>query len=224
MAISGTDAGPASTTTPDPVEHGPVGVMGGTFDPIHHGHLRVALDALELLGLSQVRLIPLAGAVHRAAPHAPADLRMAMLEAAVAGRRDLLADDCELRRGGASYTVDTLTALQRRMPGRPLCLLMGSDAFAGFPDWHQPERILQLANLAVLQRPGQQSIRTAPWLESCRVARLDHARPGQVVECRVSQLEIAASDIRARLAAGRSADFLLPDPVLRLIRRHGLYV
>lgn len=204
----------------------PVGVFGGTFDPVHFGHLRTALDALETLQLDQVRLVPLARAVHRAQPRTPAALRLEMLEAALTGRVDLVVDDRELRREGPSFTVDTLQSLRAALPGRPLCLLLGADAFAGFAGWRDPEGILALANLAVLLRPGHEPAGNAldgP-LPGRRVARLDWERTGQVVFCPVTQLDIAARDIRARIAAGRSADFLVPDAVLALIARHGLYL
>lgn len=213
--------------TSAPERPGPVGVFGGTFDPVHFGHLRVALDALELLELAQVRMVPLARAVHRDQPETPAELRLAMLEAALAGREDLVADAVELERSGPSYTVDTLATLAERLPGRTLCLLLGGDAFNGFADWRDPHGILDLANLAVLQRPAQappSDPRLLALLARHRVDRLDpQRRAGQIVPIGVTQLDIASSAIRDRVRAGRGADFLVPDPVLRLIRRHGLY-
>jgi nicotinate-nucleotide adenylyltransferase len=217
--------------SPRPAARGPadrtaIGIVGGTFDPVHNGHLRIALDAREALDLAEVRLIPLAQAVHREQPVAPAALRLAMLEAAVGGRDELVVDDCEVRRGGPSFTIDTLRSLHERLPGGSLCLLLGSDAFAGFPGWRAPYEILRLANIALLQRPGQRidcGGEAASMLAARRVERLDAARPGQIVTCPVTQLDIASSDIRARLASGRSADFLLPASVLALIQRHGLY-
>jgi nicotinate-nucleotide adenylyltransferase len=213
------------TSAPD--RPGPVGVFGGTFDPVHFGHLRVALDALELLGLAQVRMVPLARAVHRDQPETPAELRLAMLEAALAGREDLVADAVELERSGPSYTVDTLATLKLRLPGRTLCLMIGDDAFNGFADWRDPRGILDLANLVVLQRPAQAPAsdqRLIALLQRHRVDRLDpQRRAGQIVSIAVTQLDIASSAIRDRLRAGRSADFLVPDPVLELIRRHSLY-
>jgi nicotinate-nucleotide adenylyltransferase len=213
------------TSAPD--RPGPVGVFGGTFDPVHFGHLRVALDALELLGLAQVRMVPLARAVHRDQPETPAELRLAMLEAALAGRDDLVADAVELERSGPSYTVDTLATLKLRLPGRTLCLMVGGDAFNGFADWRDPHGILALANLVVLQRPAQEPAsdpRLLALLEARQVDRLDPGRPaGQIVAVSVTQLDIASSEIRRRIAAGRSADFLVPGAALELIARHHLY-
>jgi nicotinate-nucleotide adenylyltransferase len=204
-----------------------IGLLGGTFDPVHHGHLRIALDARELLGLDQVRLVPLREAVHRDQPGTPGWLRRDMIAAALAGRSDLCLDDRELRREGPSYTVETLRSLAAESPGERLCLLVGDDAFAGFPDWRAPNEILGLANIAVLRRPGHTATATpgaAELLQRHGVARLDPARTGQIVTCPVTQLAISASDIRARVAAGRSADFLVPPAVAELIRRHHLYV
>jgi len=201
-----------------------LGIFGGTFDPVHIGHLRIAIDAREALGLAEVRLVPLARAVHRDQPETAAELRLAMLRAAVLGRPGLAVDTCELNREGPSYTVDTLTAFHDAMPQRSLCLLMGSDAFNGFTAWRQPETILQLANIALLRRPDHvigDAVR--PLYERHRVARLDTTRHGQVIDCPVAQLEISSTDVRRRVASGQSIDYLVPDPVREIIRQHGLY-
>jgi nicotinate-nucleotide adenylyltransferase len=201
-----------------------IGVFGGTFDPVHNGHLRVALDALEQLGLVEVRLVPLAHAVHRDQPETPPALRLAMLEAAVAGRPRLVVDRREFDRTGPSYSVDTLADLRRDFPGSPLCLLLGSDAFNGFHRWHKPETILAMASLAILTRPDTAvAAAVRPLYEAHRVPRLDPGNPGQIVRCPVTQLGISSSDIRHRRAAQRSIDFLVPDPVLQLIRQYDLY-
>lgn len=201
-------------------------MFGGTFDPVHHGHLRIALDACEQLDLAHVRLIPLAQAVHRDQPQAPAALRLEMLEAATAGQPRLQIDDRELRREGPSYTVDTLRSLCAEMPDTGLCLLLGEDAFAGFPAWRAPAEILQLANIVVLQRPGHE-LPDDPALEQLlkahRTDNLMPGRSGQILFCPVTQLEIAAKDIRTRVAAGRSIDYLVPPAVAALIAEHGLY-
>ena len=211
---------------PGPVDRKAIGVFGGTFDPVHNGHLRIALDAREALGLDEIRLIPLAQAVHRDQPEAPAALRLEMLQAAIAGRSGLVADDRELRRSGPSYSIDTLHSLRSDFPDSSMCLLLGDDAFSGFAAWRDPQGILDIANIAVLQRPGRQLPR-APALEEIfrkhRASRLDPARTGQILFCPVTQLDIASSDIRSRVANGRSVDYLLPAAVVDLIRQHGLY-
>jgi nicotinate-nucleotide adenylyltransferase len=204
-----------------------IGVFGGTFDPVHNGHLRIALDARELLGLDEVRLIPLAHAVHRDQPETPPGLRLRMLEAAVSGRTDLVCDNREMQRRGPSYTVDTLRSLHQEMPDASLCLLLGDDAFAGFAGWRDPEGILALANIAVMQRPGERAPRSAT-LEQILAGRisasLNPSRAGQVRFCPVTQLDIASRDIRRRIATGRSADFLVPPAVLALIDSQNLYL
>ena len=203
-----------------------IGIFGGTFDPVHNGHLRIALDALETLDLAEVRLIPLAHAVHREQPETPAAIRLEMLQAAVMSRSPFVVDDRELNRDGPSYTIDTLNSLHDEFPDQDLCLLLGGDAFNGFLTWRDPEGILSMANLAILGRPGHEwapepTIRQL--LERHEVARLSAGRTGQIVNCPVTQLDIAASDIRRRISAGLSVDFLVPDQVLTLIKAYGLY-
>lgn len=203
-----------------------IGIFGGTFDPVHNGHLRIALDALEALRLDHVRLIPLSQAVHREQPATPAALRLEMLHAATAGRAELVVDERELNRDGPSYTIDTLRSLHAELPGQSLCLLLGGDAFNGFARWREPAGILDLANIAILERPGEHGPEDAAArriFERHRVERLGPTPVGQIVECPVTQLDIASSDIRRRLAAGRSADFLVPEQVLSVIRAHRLY-
>lgn len=213
------------TSAAEPGSSRGVGIFGGTFDPVHNGHLRIALDACETLGLDHVRLIPLARAVHREQPQTPAGLRLQMLQAATADAPVLRVDDRELRRDGPSYTVDTLRSLHADLPQAPLCLLLGEDAFAGFPTWRAPQRILELASIAVLQRPGHAlpgDPALVELLADHRAERLD-GRPGRIVLCPVTQLQIASSDIRSRVAAGRRIDYLTPPAVVELIRAHGLY-
>ena len=112
----------------------PIGIFGGTFDPIHLGHLRTGFELLQLLSLGEMRWIPVGDPGHRAPPLAPAELRLAMLRAAVADQPGFVVDDREMRRRGASFTVDTLEELRAELPGRPLCLVLGMDAFLGFTE------------------------------------------------------------------------------------------
>jgi len=206
-----------------------LGILGGTFDPIHYGHLRPALEVQQALGLEQVRFIPLAVAVHRGPPAADAGQRLAMVRAAVAGQPGFAVDDREIRRTGPSYTLDTLTDLRRELPDTGLCLLVGGDAFQDFLTWHRPLEILGLAHLVVMQRPR------APAPADPALARLlaehlsrdpqvlGNTRAGCIFLQPVTQLDVSASVIRTRLAAGGDVRFLLPDPVLEIIRREGLY-
>ncbi|ROR34866.1 nicotinate-nucleotide adenylyltransferase [Inmirania thermothiophila] len=206
-----------------------IGLLGGTFDPVHVGHLRAALEAREALGLEAVRLIPNARPPHRGLPAAPAPARLAMVRLACAGEPGLAADGRELARAGPSYTVDTLISLRRELGARrPLCLLLGADAARGLASWHRWRELFALAHLVVLRRPGQAAWEGAAGAELAArradgAAALAAAPAGRVLELEIPLLEVSASDIRRRIAAGRSVRFLVPDPVLDYIRRHGLY-
>ena len=152
-----------------------IGVLGGTFDPIHFGHLRPALDCLEALGLSELRFIPLKVAVHRPQPQAPAALRLAMLEAAIADQPGFRVYTRELERPGGSFSYDTLRSLREELGDAvPICLLVGADAFRGFPDWHRPRAILDLAHLVVMRRPGTTDPLTPDLQVLCRVGSALH--------------------------------------------------
>jgi len=207
-----------------------LGILGGTFDPIHHGHLRTALDVAEAVGLDEVRLIPLRHAVHRGQPETPAALRLAMVQAAIAGEPRFVADDREIRRDAPSYTLHTLQSLRaERGTVEPICVLVGGDAFAEFLTWHRPHDILGLAHLVVMQRPGE-PVAEDPALralvERRRApdgAQLQTRPSGRILFQPVTQLAISATDIRARLRAGRSVRYLVPDAVADIIGREGLY-
>jgi nicotinate-nucleotide adenylyltransferase len=207
-----------------------LGILGGTFDPIHHGHLRTALDVAEAVGLDEVRFIPLRHAVHRDQPETPATLRLAMVQAAIAGEPRFVADDRELRRDAPSYTLHTLESLRaERGTAEPICVLVGGDAFAEFLTWHRPHDILGLAHLVVMRRPGW-AIPDDPALGTLVDGRradaagaLRGTSGGRILFQTVTQLDISATDIRARLRAGRSVRYLVPDAVLDLMRRERLY-
>lgn len=210
---------------------GPVGIFGGTFDPVHNAHLRVALDALETLGLAEVRFIPSARPPHRPQPGAAAAERLALLRAATADQPGFSVDPLELERAGPSYMIDTLSALRVALPDRPLCLLLGADAFHGLPTWQRWRELLNLAHLVVLSRPGATATdpdgplaKLVKPVISRRPADLTAAGGGRVLFWPVTPLVISASDVRARLAAGRSARFLVPEPVRRLIEQRRLYL
>ena len=134
----------------------PIGIFGGTFDPIHLGHLRTGFELLQSLQLSELRWIPVGNPGHREPPLAAAALRLEMVRAAVAGQPGFVLDEREVRRSGASYTVDTLEELHAEHPARPLCLVLGMDAFLGLTAWRRWTDILELAHLVVAHRPGWQ--------------------------------------------------------------------
>jgi nicotinate-nucleotide adenylyltransferase len=207
-----------------------IGILGGTFDPIHFGHLRAALDCHQGLGLDHVRFIPLQVAVHRPQPLVSSGMRLAMLEAAVADEPGFVVDKRELGREGGSYTFDTLTSLREEFgPNRPLCLLIGGDAFAGFLDWYRPMEILELAHLVVMRRPGHDPV-TSPRLRQLYLERVGgdtHAlaeQPaGRILFHSVTQMEISSTRIRELLRRGSSPRYLLPERVLDIIEREALY-
>ena len=207
-----------------------IGVLGGTFDPIHCGHLRVALDVQQALALDEVRLLPLNQAVHRPQPIATVEQRLAMIRAAIAEEPHLVLDDRELRRGGRSYTVETLESLRAELgPTSSICLLVGADAFNAFLDWHRPMDILQLAHLVVMQRPRAEmprssALRAELLARSCdSVQDLREQPAGRIWMESVTQLDISATRIRRLCHQGGSLRCLTPAPVVALIQRHHLY-
>jgi nicotinate-nucleotide adenylyltransferase len=207
----------------------PVGILGGTFDPIHHGHLRLALELYEALDLKQVRLIPLATPPHRLAPIAPARLRLAMLEAAIGNEPALLADDRELRRQGRSYTVDTLSDLRRELADIPVCLLLGMDAFAALHTWHCWQQLIGLTHIVVASRSEAHLPVTGAVMDlferhkTTDLQDLQRMPAGRIVLQPIPVLDISASRIRALIARGRNPRYLLPEPVIALINQHNLY-
>jgi nicotinate-nucleotide adenylyltransferase len=207
----------------------PLGILGGTFDPIHHGHLRTALELAEALGLGEVRLMPAGTPPHRPPPVAPAELRWRMLVAAVAGKSGLVPDNRELRRSGPSYTVDSLMELRAENGDRSMCLILGADAFAGLGGWHRWRELPDLAHIVVVHRPGFEVPETGTAREllaarrATSPAELAAAPAGRVLLQAVTPLEIAASAIRARVARGGDPAFLVPDAVRDLILQSGCY-
>lgn len=210
----------------------PIGVFGGTFDPIHFGHLRLAEEMAEALGLAQVVFIPAGQPPHRGTPRIPAEHRLAMTRRAVAGNPGFTVDAREVERDAPSYTVDTLEAMRgERGSALPLWLLMGADAFLGLPDWHQWRRLFDLANIAVAARPGT-DLRQSGRLPASLRAELERRQvdtagavgaSGSVLLCEMTPLDISATAIRAILARRGSARYLLPDAVLDYIHEHRLY-
>ncbi len=206
-----------------------LGIFGGTFDPVHHGHLRIALELSQDLELAELRFVPCRMPPHRGAPTAAAADRLAMLRLAVAGQAGFAIDERELHRAGPSYMVDTLASLRAEQGRRPLCLLLGMDAFNALDTWHQWRRLIELAHLVVAFRPAVDAApgaALAALLAAHRVADADQLRSrpaGGILLQPVTQLEISATRIRSLVRAGRSPRYLLPESVLEYIRREGLY-
>ena len=203
------------------------GVSGGTFDPVHIGHLRCGLEVLRRCGLSELRFVPAARPPHRSPPAAPAELRLRMLQLATAKQPGFVVDRRELDRPGPSYMVDTLASLRREAPERNLALVIGMDAYAGLVSWHEWERLLELAHLVVLQRPGAlpPGGALAGLLEARRLCRPADLATGSggILVCPVTALDISASAIRADVAAGGDPRFLVTDAVRDLILESGCY-
>lgn len=209
-----------------------IGVYGGTFDPVHYGHLRPALEVYEAFALSEVRFIPCGHPPHRDAPQASAKQRQAMLDAAMAGLPGFYVDDREIRRGGTSYMYDTLRSLQDDVPGSALCLILGMDAFAAFHTWHRWQEIPQLCNLLVMHRPafdpGQVIVHAdlQEWVAEAQVqdrAQFRNSRAAKLMFYPVTQLDISSTAIRQAINERRNVRFLLPDSVISLIDHEGIY-
>ena len=204
----------------------PFGIFGGTFDPIHYGHLRLAEDMADALGLERVLFIPAGQPPHRGAPRTAAHHRLAMVRCAVAGNPRFVADAREVERDAPSYTVDTLTELRAELGNaRPLWLLLGADAFLGLPAWHDWRRLFGLAHIAVATRPGAALTDALPAELKAELAqRQDAAGPAGGVRLRdAPPLDISATVIRDTLARHRSARYWLPDAVLDYIQEQKLY-
>ncbi len=207
----------------------PIGIFGGTFDPIHYGHLRSAFELLQALRLSEVRFVPSADPPHRNSTFAPARLRYRMVEVAVTDQPGFVVDDCEFRRDGPSYTIDTLTAVREEHPDVSLCLITGMDAYLGLTSWHRWDEILNLAHIIVAHRPGWKLPDTGELGEllaangTTSVDDLHRSSRGRIYDHAVTQLEIASTEIRALIAAGRDPRFLMPDSVREVIVDSGCY-
>jgi nicotinate-nucleotide adenylyltransferase len=212
-----------------------LGVLGGTFNPVHLGHLRVAEEVREQLGLAQMILVPSATPPHKddnaRDPIAPAELRLAWVRAAVAGNPGLAVDSMELERGGRSYTIETVRAISARSPD-PIVFAIGHDAFAELDTWRDPDALLREAHLAVMTRPPNAGS-LADWLPRCARESYELAPDGRSAHHRsgptwirrvdVTALDISSTDIRERLRAGRSVRYLVPEAIREDLERSGVY-
>lgn len=198
----------------DPTER--IGVLGGTYDPPHLGHLAVAQDILEVLDLDRVILVPAARPPHKGEEGlTPGPLRARMLRAAVEGDPRFEVSDLELRRDGPSYTVDTLEALRDQHPDARLHLILGADQWTAFATWNKPRRIAQLARIVVMTRNGESPSSIDPGFTD--------GPPPEIIEVPVTRLDLSSTQLRARLSAGRSIRYLVPAEVHRIIEAGKLY-
>lgn len=206
-----------------------IGIFGGTFDPVHFGHLRAAVEARERLGLTRVRLLPAGNPPLRSLTFAPAHHRLKMLQLAIEGHDDLEVDAREIRREGPSYMVDTLAELRSEVGDTPLLLLIGQDAANGLDRWYRWQRLFELAQLVIMRRPDSRHVYSGALFGEIQprlVQRPEELRErpsGLVLPLEVTQLAISSTGIRRIIAGGQSPSFLLPDAVIDYIHRHGIY-
>ncbi len=218
----------------------PIGIFGGTFDPIHFGHLRLAQEAVEQCNLTSVHFIPSGTPPHRHAPHAGAQQRLDMVRLAIRGNEKFVLDEREISRTDPCYTVDTLTDLRETLGAQqPLCLLLGSDAFLLLHTWHEWEELFSLAHIVVLHRPQNNAVaqdfstriaqassalhRVYQERTSTSPVVLSAAPAGAILRVDIPALEISSSTIRARCADNKDIHYLLPDTVASYIHTHHLY-
>lgn len=217
-----------------------IGILGGTFDPIHYGHLRTALEVQQELSLSEVRFIPCGQPPHRPAPLATALQRLSMVRAAIAVHEAFVLDDREIKRDGPSYMVETLKSLKQDFPQESLCLILGTDAFNGIAQWHRWRTIFDYANVVVMQRPEMKHL-DSKHLDSKhhveinkhllsqlknRIVDADNLSThenGAICFVSVTQLDISATKIRQQWQQGKDVQFLLPDSVLKLMQQQDIY-
>ena len=214
----------------------PIGILGGTFDPIHFGHLRLAQEAFEQCGLARVHFIPAGTPPHRNAPHADAQHRLAMVRLALQGNPAFVLDEREIWLKTPCYTVNSLASLRAELGAQqPLCLLMGGDAFLQLHTWHEWKKLFGLAHIVVMQRAGglplgnamsraddglqqEYRVRLAPGASA-----LQEAAAGSILVIDMPALEISATGIRRSCAEGKNIRYLLPDAVADYIHTHELY-
>jgi len=214
----------------------PVGILGGTFDPIHYGHLRLGEELAEALQLDEVRLLPSGTPPHRSAPVASSEHRLAMTRLAAQGNPRFHVDEREIHRSGPGYMFDTLTSLRAEIgPARAIVLLLGADAFLELATWHRWHELFGLAHIAVAHRPG---FPIEGWADQMPqpLAREYSARlmqqllsvylspAGGILVVPFTALDISATALREMLRSGKSARYLLPEAVLDYIRSNGLYL
>lgn len=209
-----------------------IGVLGGTFDPIHRGHTQLAHDAIVALGLDELRCVPAGNPPHRPVPVASAADRLALAQLAFADQPGCVIDDAEIRQPGPSWTILTLERLRAALPDAALVLIVGADAFLGLPTWHRWQALIQTAHLAVANRPGS-SLDVAVMPEALKTlwqshqtsdtSDLRHSPSGRMVSFTMTPCAVSATQIRAAVRSGRPISGMVSAPVEHYIRHHHLY-
>ncbi len=208
----------------------PIGVLGGSFDPIHHGHLRLALEAYYRLKLDHIRLIPLKIPVHRSSPFADGKHRSIMIQKAIDGLEQIILDDRELQREDDSYTIDTLISLREQFPDHPICLLMGRDSFSTLDRWKDWQELLNYAHIIVASR---HQIDKQPFniainllLNSHQTYSMDdlHSNThGKILRMQIPLLDISSTELRSAMQSRSEIRYLVPDSVIEYIHEEALY-
>lgn len=209
-----------------------IGLLGGTFNPIHFGHLRMAQELADALNLAEIRFIPAANPPHKAAPTVSAQQRAEMVQLAIADNSLLKLDTRELNRQGASYTIDTLISMREELgESVSICLMMGSDAFTKLDSWHRWNELLNYCHIILVQRPSSPS--QAKLSEQLTALLSEHytenvddlaeKTTGYMHMQQITAQDISATHIREKLASGKSAKYLVPNAVLAYIQQHQLY-
>ena len=209
-----------------------IGILGGTFDPVHRGHMQLAADAIHALTLDRLRCVPAGRPPHRGAPAASADDRLAMTRLAFADLANCEIDDAEIRQEGPSWTIRTLERLRAEMPDAALVLIVGADAFLGLPTWHRWQELLSLVHLAVTNRPGAdlqpsalppqlQAVWRRAYVEDRAALRTQPA--GCLVSFTMTPSTVSATRVRQAVSQGEAIDTLVCPPVEKYIHQHHLY-
>jgi len=204
-----------------------IGIYGGTFNPVHYGHLRTAIEIYEQLALDELRLLPCALPAHREMPEVNAKMRLAMLQIAIKNHPQLCIDDRELKRTGISYMVDTLASIRAEIGEYAVLLLViGSDAFNGLSTWYQWQKLFDYAHIVVITRPLIMPTMLDNFYRQRQVSdihSLKYATSGKIYFQQVTQLDISATSIRRTFAEHKNPSFLLPESVIEYIQAHHLY-
>ena len=202
-------------------------LFGGTFDPVHRGHLEPLHELQQTLMADAVHIIPASIPPHRSTPRANSRQRLEMLELALGQYPDFVLDTRELEREGPSWTVLTLQSLRKQYPDDSLCLVMGSDAFADLPTWYHWQEILDLAHIIVIERAGFEKPGRPEWATDYLredVSSLRSSTCGGILHVSLKSVDISATDIRSRLSTGQPVTGLLSDEVITYIHKNGLYI